>query len=54
MKYNIFAFCAGTLVGLIGILLVLSGSFSAWSKVKYCVACVILGMVVCYVGDKLN
>lgn len=53
MKHNFWSLCMGALVALMSFLLVLTSSASAWGKVKYSFACVILGMAVCYVGDRL-
>lgn len=53
MKYKFMSICTGTAVALAGSLLVLAGSASAWGKIKYSFACVLLGMAVCYIGDRL-
>ncbi|MBD3303533.1 hypothetical protein GF343_00140 [Candidatus Woesearchaeota archaeon] len=53
MKRNFWSLCAGIGVALFGILLVLTGSNTAWLKVQYVTACVLLGMVVCYIGDRI-
>lgn len=53
MKHNIWAVLSGLGVAAVGTLLVLISATPAWLKVQYVSACILLGMAVCYVGDRI-
>jgi len=53
MKHKIGGLCAGVGVSILGILIVLTGSVPSWLKIQYVFACILLGMAVCYVGDRI-
>jgi len=53
MKHDFWGLFAGVGVAAFGILLVLTSSSSSWLKIQYVAACILLGMAVCYVGDRI-
>ncbi|MBW3001660.1 hypothetical protein KY338_00700 [Candidatus Woesearchaeota archaeon] len=53
MKHDFWGLCAGIGVALFGILLVLTSSGTSWLKIQYVAVCILLGMAVCYLGDRI-
>jgi hypothetical protein len=53
MKHDFWGLCAGIGIAVFGILLVLTSSSTSWLKIQYVAACILLGMAVCYVGDRI-
>jgi len=53
MKHDFWGLCIGVGVSILGILLVLTGSAPAWLKIQYVFACMLVGMAVCYIGDRI-
>jgi len=53
MKQKFWSLCSGAAVAVLSILLVLTSSASAWGKLKYALACVLLGALVCHIGNRI-